>query len=91
MTNKPLTKFRAKGLTITVWPTSNGGFSGSVTKSWKKKDDADWTNTPSKEKPYLSLFKEELENLSILCKQAVEYMDSQGNKPPSDDELDELF
>ena len=91
MTNKPLTKFRAKGLTITVWPTSNGGFSGAVTKSWKKKDDADWTNTPAKEKPYLSLFKEELENLSILCKQAVEYMDSQGNKPPSDDELDELF
>lgn len=91
MSNKPLTKFRAKGLTLTVWSTSNGGYSASVTKSWKKKDETEWTNTPSKEKPYLSLFKEELENLSLLCKQASEWMDSQGNKPPSDDELDELF
>ena len=82
MNNKPLTKFRDKGISITIWSTANGGFNASLSKSYKRKEDTEWTNVPSKDKPSLSLFEEELRIMSKLCLEAADWMHGLGEEKP---------
>lgn len=54
-----------KTITITVWPTSNGGQNFQIQKSWKKKGSDEWV----REK--VSFFKDELECLQSLIAEAL--------------------
>ena len=57
----PLNKYRFKGIELADW----GGGAFSLQKSWKKKDDTEWTRITMK------LFKSELEALPGLIDQAL--------------------
>jgi hypothetical protein len=64
--NKPVQDFKHKGLSVAVWPTKNGGYSYSIQKRYKDKQSGEWRETKS-------FFKEEIEALIDLLKQAVSY------------------
>jgi hypothetical protein len=64
--NKPVETFKNKGLKVAVWPTRNGGYSYSINKSYKDKQTGEWKETKS-------FFKEEVEALIDLLKQAMGY------------------
>lgn len=70
MTNKPLAKFTGpskKSIQISIWATSNGGFSAKVEKRYKAKDSNEWKETKS-------FFPEELDELISACNDAKKWM-----------------
>ena len=77
--NRPVQDFKNKGVSVAVWNTKNGGYSYSVQKRYKDKQTGEW-----KESRYW--YKDELENLIELLKQAMAYAgdrtehESQGSK-----------
>lgn len=66
---KPVQTFKNRGIQIAVWPSKNGSYTYSITKSYKDKQSGEWKETKS-------FFKEEAENLIELLKQAIGYGDS---------------
>ncbi len=83
MSNKPLNKFRDKGISLTVWPGRNGGYQVKVEKSYKPKDSPEWKKTDS-------YFPDELERLEKLCADARRWIHEQGQgteQPRIDDPL----
>lgn len=77
--NRPVQDFKNKGVSVAVWNTKNGGYSYSVQKRYKDKQSGEW-----KESKYY--YKEEVEGLIELLKEAVTYAsnraehESQGSK-----------
>lgn len=77
--NKPVIDFKNKGVSVAVWNTKNGGYSFSLQKRYKDKQTGEW-----KESRYY--YKDELESLIDLLKEAVGYAasrsehESQGSK-----------
>jgi hypothetical protein len=77
--NKPVKDFKNKGVSVALWEARNGGYSYSVQKRYKDKTTGEW-----KESRYW--YKDELENLIELLKQAMAYAgdrtehESQGSK-----------
>lgn len=45
--SKPLKDFRYKGIKLTIWPTSNNGYSCTLVKNYKLKDSGEWKETKS--------------------------------------------
>ena len=64
--NKPVKDFKNKGVSVAVWSAKNGGYSFSLQKRYKDKQSGEW-----KESRYY--YKEELESLIELLKEAVNY------------------
>lgn len=73
--NKPLNKFRIKGISITVWPSKNGGYQCKVVKEYKAKDSTEWKKTDT-------FFPEELDNLEKICADARRWIHEQGTQTP---------
>ena len=77
--NKPVKDFKNKGLSVALWETRNGGYSYSIQKRYKDKTSGEWRESKS-------LYKEEVEALIELLKEAVAYgsnrseHESQGSK-----------
>lgn len=77
--NKPVQDFKNKGVSVAVWNAKNGGYSFSIQKRYKDKQSGEW-----KESRYY--YKDELEALIELLKEAVTYVsnrsehESQGSK-----------
>lgn len=70
MNNKPLAKFTGpnkKSIQVSIWATSNGGFSAKVEKRYKAKDTNEWKETKS-------FFPEELDELISACSDAKKWM-----------------
>ena len=64
--NKPVQNFRDKGLDVAVWPAKNGGYSFTFRKTYKNKETQQYVETKY-------LYKEEVEKLIELLKEAVKY------------------
>lgn len=73
MNNKPLTKFRDKGISLTVWAGRNGSYQVKLEKSYKPKDSQEWKKTDS-------YFPDELERLEKLCADARRWIHEQGKE-----------
>lgn len=71
--NKPLNKFRTKGISITIWPSKNGGYQCNVIKEYKAKDSPDWKKTNT-------FFPEELDSLEKMCADARRWIHEQGTQ-----------
>ncbi len=74
-TNKPLQKFRDKGISLSLWKSRNGGYQVKVEKSYKPKDSPEWKKTDS-------YFPDELERLEKLCADARRWIHEQGTQSP---------
>ena len=61
---KPTAQWKDKGLQVTQWPTSNGGYSYQISKRYKDKK----TEERKDSKYY---YKEDLERLVVLLQQAL--------------------
>lgn len=75
MNNKPLNKFRDKGISLTVWEGRNGGYQIKLEKSYKAKGSEEWKKTDS-------YFPDELERLAKLCADARRWIHEQGTQSP---------
>ena len=73
MTNKPLNKFRDKGISLTVWHGKNGGYQCTLEQSYKPKAHEEWKKTDS-------YFPDELERLEKLCADARRWIHEQGTQ-----------
>lgn len=73
MNNKPLTKFRDKTISLTVWASRNGGYQVKLEKSYKPKDSQEWKKTDS-------YFPDELQRLEKLCADARRWIHEQGTQ-----------
>jgi hypothetical protein len=73
MNNKPLNKFRDKGISLTLWNSRNGGYQIKLEKSYKAKDSDEWKKTDS-------YFPDELERLEKLCADARRWIHEQGQE-----------
>jgi hypothetical protein len=83
MSNKPLKDFRYKGIKLTIWPTSNNGYSCTIVKSYKPKDSTEWKESKS-------FFPEELEQLQQLIADARAWMSEQKEAPLPALDMDDL-
>lgn len=81
MGNRPIETLREKTLSISIWPTRNGGYSLTFQKSIKKKDEDGWTYLPSKEKPFFTLYPSEIEIMLRLLEKAKQW--SSGHNEPT--------
>ena len=63
---KPTAQWKDKGLQVTMWPTNNGGHSFQIIKRYKDKKTEEW-----KDSKYF--YKEDLEKLQALIKEALAY------------------
>lgn len=79
MNQKPLNKFRDKGISITIWSAKNGGYQCNIEKSYKVKDSDEWKKTTS-------YFPEELERLEKLCSEARAWIHAQANPDPMEED-----
>lgn len=62
----PVKTIRNKGLAIAIWETNNGGYSFSISKTYKCKQTEKW-----KESKYL--YKTDLEALGPMIEEAIGY------------------
>lgn len=70
--SRPLNTWKEYGVQITAWPTSIGGISFSVRKSYKVKATGEYKDTNT-------FFEKDIENLGRLCQQAIDWAKTQGS------------
>lgn len=74
---RPLQSFKSKGIDIAAWPTSNGGVSFTIRKSFKAKDSTEWKETKT-------FFSGDLKALGELISQALTWAHEEFQEPVSE-------
>lgn len=71
---RPLQSWKNKGLDIAAWPTSNGGVSFTLRKTYKPKDSTEWKETKT-------FFPGDLIILGDLIRQATTWAHEEFQEP----------